>query len=160
MPSSTQFIAVPDSELTHVTGARLAGQVNPKEVAEVILFVRAAQSSQDIEGGAHNLGRLRVRDRQYLTREHLTEVYGADPSDLATIESFANDSGLTVQAASTSQRTIRITGTLASLAKAFNIQFAVFQSSQGPYRGYLGQVQVPTPLAEIVKSVIDRKSVV
>jgi len=154
MPSSTQFIAVPDSELTHVAGARLAGQVNPNEVAEVTLFVRAAQSSHDIEGGAQNLGGLRVRDRQYLTRENLTEAYGADPSDLATIESFANDSGLTVQAASTSQRTIRIAGTLASLAKTFKIQFAMFQSSQGPYRGYIGQVQVPAPLAEIVKSVI------
>ena len=153
MSSPNRFFPIRDSEVSHIVGARSVGRVNLNEVAEVTVFVRGAPSGQDMEAHIGEVGKLRVRQRQYLSRAQLSESYGADPADLATIESFANDSGLTVAAIAPAQRTIRLVGTLGNLAKAFNVQFSIYSSTRGSYRGYTGAAQVPAALADVVKGV-------
>jgi kumamolisin len=153
VPKKEHYVPIEDSVLNHILGARsVPGRVNLNEVAEVALFVRGP-SSDTLESKVQGLGNLRVRERQYLSRAEVSDNHGADPGDLAAVESFANANNLTVSAISPSQRTIRLSGTLSSIAKAFNVQFAMYNSPQGSYRGYTGAVQVPDSISSIVKGV-------
>jgi kumamolisin len=153
MRSTYRHVPIPNSELLHVLGARAAGRLNLGETAEVTVFLRGASSSQDVESDAHNLGSLRVSARRYLSRSEAAQAYGAEPADISAVESFANEYGLTVSAISPAQRTIRLAGSLANLGKAFNVQFGLYQSPQGLYRGYTGSVHVPDHLSSTVRGV-------
>jgi kumamolisin len=92
-------------------------------------------------------------ERQYRTRGEISDLHGADPDDLKAVERFANNHGLTVAAISPAGRTVRLTGTLAKLAETFGVQFSLFQSSVGSYRGYSGAARVPDDLSGVVLGV-------
>jgi kumamolisin len=150
----TRYVPIHGSELAHLAGARsIPGRLNLNEVAEVALFVRGAAAGDDLQADVHNLGSARVRERQYLSRRSLSDKYGADSADLAAIASFANGAGLTIEAISPAHRMVRLAGPLGSLAQAFNVQFSLYQSPQGSYRGYTGAVHVPDTISSIVKGV-------
>jgi kumamolisin len=100
------------------------------------------------------LGNLRVRERRYFSREEFATSQGADPSDLEAIERFASENHLSVSAASLSRRTVRLTGKLGDLAKAFDVQLSNYRTPRGIYRAHAGPVGVPAELRDIVKSVI------
>jgi kumamolisin len=153
MVSPSGYVPIQNSELIHVPGARSVGRVNLSEVAEVTLFTRGPASDPDLESDVRELSKVRATERQHMSAAQFADRYGADPDDLAKIEPFANNNGLSAVAISPASRTVRLTGTLSNFAKAFDVQFSNYQSSQGSYRGYVGPISVPAELASIVKGV-------
>jgi kumamolisin len=154
MASPTDFVPLKHSELPRPQGARIVGVRNPGEIAEVTLFIRAPKSAGPIEPLIERLGKTRVRNRQYLSREELAASQGADLDDLAKVERLANENNLAIEATSPSRRTVRVIGTLDNLSKAFNVKFSTYQSGRGaPYRGYEGSVSLPSELSDIVEGV-------
>jgi len=154
MAAPKDLVPVKDSELPRSLGARFLSESNPNEVAEVTLFVRAPKSAESIDSLVEQLGKSRVRARRYLSRDELAQSQGADPDDLAKVESFANDNNLSVEATSPSRRTVRVTGTLRDLSNAFHVKLSNYRSSTGTtYRAYTGSVSVPSDLSDIVQGV-------
>jgi kumamolisin len=153
MAALRDFVPLKDSELTHVPGARSMGRVNPQQVAEVLVRVRSAASDDSLDAEVDSISGLRVRERTYLTPEAFAAKFAADATDLAKIESFANDYNLSVEAISPAACSVRVLGTLENLAKAFNVSFANFNSAMGSYRGYTGPVHVPSEISDVVTGV-------
>jgi kumamolisin len=149
----TGYVQLQNSEMVHQADAKSVGRPNLSEAAEVILVARGPSSSPDLEADVHSLSSSRASDRRYVTRAEFSDNYGADPGDLERIEAFANNHGLTVAAVSPAQRVVRLVGTLADLAKAFDVQFAIYRSSLGSYRGYAGSIHVPAELSPLVTGV-------
>jgi len=148
------FVPVKDSELPSLPGAKFLGPSDPNEIAEVTLFVRAPASAEPIDSLVDQLGKSRVHARQYLSRDEFAASQGADPDDLAKVESFANNNNLSVEATRPSQRTVRVTGTLRDLGNAFNVKLSNYRPSTATtYRAYSGSVSVPSELADIVQGV-------
>src|SRR5258707_10438427 len=96
-------------------GERDVSPVDPDERVEVSVIVRPKRPLEDLD--AH-LG----QGQPYLTREEFAASYGADPLDLAKVETFAKRHELEVVESSPARRTVRLAGRADDVATAFGVQ--------------------------------------
>jgi kumamolisin len=100
-------------------------------------------------------------ERQYLTREKFATEHGSDPADISKIEAFAHEYGLIVVESSVDRRSVFLSGTASQFAEAFGAKIENFEHEGGAYRGRVGELTVPSELAEVVEGVfgIDNRPV-
>ncbi|MGH3854367.1 MAG: S53 family peptidase [Pseudonocardiaceae bacterium] len=99
------------------------------------------------------LGAKRPRDRQPVSRATVATSYGSDPADLARVEEFAKQFGLHIEESEPARRTVRLSGTVEQMNKAFGVQLGAYQHVEGTYRGREGHLHVPRHLVGIVERV-------
>ncbi|MDQ2842150.1 MAG: S53 family peptidase [Acidobacteriota bacterium] len=89
-------------------------------------------------------------------RAQFAAQYGADPNDIAKVESFAHQSGLTVIDSSVAKRRVVLTGPVDVISKAFGTQVACYQvsTSGSKYRGRTGSLTIPAELEASVIAVL------
>jgi len=143
------FVSIPGSDRQPVRGAKRVGPAQADERIEVTVRVRrkAPLPTAALDG------RVSPAKRTYLAHSELEAAHGAEPADLAKVEAFARQSGLTVVESSTSRRSVMLSGTVATFNKAFNVVLERWQHTGGTYRGRTGPVQIPSELAGIVTGV-------
>lgn len=151
MPQSGKPVA--GSRRILLRNARPVRKADPKQRIEVTMRVRPRHTDAEWETRLMEMGSKRPRERTYLSREELVARRGADPLDLAKVEAFAHAQHLTILEASLPKRTVRLSGTVAELEKAFGVKLKEYTSSEVTYRGRTGPVFVPNELAEVVEGV-------
>ncbi|HEY6378241.1 MAG TPA: S53 family peptidase, partial [Candidatus Dormibacteraeota bacterium] len=95
--------------------------------------------------------------------EDFAATHGADPSDLATVETFAGEHGLSVVRADAAQRTVVVAGSAAAMTTAFGVTLARYRAGDAGFRGRSGTVSLPASVAAVVEAVMgldDRPQVV
>jgi kumamolisin len=117
--------------------------LDPNERIEVSVMVRPRRPLEELEA------RLNQPAAEPLSREDYAASFAAEPADVAKVEAFARQHSLKVVESSAARRTVRLAGTAADISSAFGVQF--FQDGQ--FRGYTGEVQIPTELQGIVEGV-------
>ena len=146
------MVALPGSERSALTGAREIGAVNPDERIEITIVLRPSPSSAILS--AEKIGSTLPNERSYMTREEFEASQGAAPEDMAKVEAFAKEHGLTVVSASAARRTLVLSGTSAQLASAFGVKLARYDHPKGAYRGRTGPIFLPSKLSSIVQAVL------
>jgi kumamolisin len=91
--------------------------------------------------------------RRYLTRREFAARYGADPQDLAAVNGFAAECGLTVRRADAARRSIVVAGPAKQMSEAFRTRLVRYRSPGGEHRGRTGPIYVPRNLGSIVEGV-------
>src|SRR5690349_17908825 len=128
-------VAVPGTEKRPVPDAERVGDVHPDERIEVTVRLRS-RANQAL--GEH-LGAVLAQPaqtREPLSREAFAERFGADPSDIAKIEAFAQANGLSVVSSSVAQRSVVLSGTASQISSAFGVEIAAYAHPHGgTYRG-------------------------
>ena len=142
-PTKRTYISVEGSERTPLPGAQMTGPTDPQEYVEVTLRLRSRAPQGALDDQVAALGAQPPRARTYLTPEQVAALYGADPADLARVEAFAREMGLTVVRSEAAQRLVVIGGTAQTLMDAFHVQLQQYSSPRGAYRGRMGPVQIP-----------------
>ena len=96
------------------------------------------------------LGKTRV------TRAEYARTYAADPADLKQVHAFAKEFGLTVIKTpnEAARRTVQLTGTAATMQKAFGVQLRTATMDGKVCRIREGAITVPASLAPIVVAVL------
>jgi kumamolisin len=121
--------------------------VDPDERVEVSVIVRPRRPLEDLDA------RL-AQGQPYLTREEFAATYGADPRDLAKVETFAKQHDLELVESSPARRTVRLAGRAADVAHAFGVQLEHEQLPDGStVRRPAGEVSLPPELKDIVQGV-------
>ena len=92
--------------------------------------------------------------RQYHSRGEFSVLHGADPTDIAAIEAFAHENGLTVVESSAARRSVVLKGTAANMQTAFGTKLAHYTITAGEYRGRTGPLTIPANLHDIVTAVL------
>lgn len=92
-------------------------------------------------------------ERKLLTAEEFERLYGAQPNELALVESFGRQHGLRVVESSLVRCCVVLSGTLEAFGKAFRTGFAYYRDQQGVFRSHLQTIQVPTQIAHVVEAV-------
>ncbi|HEV2494423.1 MAG TPA: S53 family peptidase [Terriglobia bacterium] len=151
MPRDQKPVA--GSHRTPFRNAKPVGKVAADQRVEVTLRVRPRKADTDSRAAVMAMGAKRPSERSYLSREDLGATRGADPEDLARIDQFAHTYNLTVVETSVPKRTVRLSGTVADLSRAFGVQLQKYKSKEVVYRGRTGPVYVPSELADIVEGV-------
>jgi kumamolisin len=120
------------------------GPVNPDERVEVSLTLRSRRPLSELE----------ARLDRPMTREEYAANYGADPSDIARVEAFAQQHKLDVVEASQPRRTVRLAGRSADMSVAFGVSMQRMRLDDGTeYRATDREVQVPSELSGVVEGV-------
>src|SRR5919199_4252463 len=77
-------------------GARAIGPADPSEEITVTLVLRPEQSARELAGRVEEMGRRLPKERQYESRQEFIAARTSNPDELAKIEAFANQHGLTL----------------------------------------------------------------
>ncbi len=141
-------ITLPGSENVHRPGLQPVGAVEADETVHVSLILRrkGAISRLFTEIGSH---------LPLLHTEHESK-HGADSSDIALVEQFAHEFGLSVVETSAAKRRVVLTGTARQMQAAFGAELVCYkaEASGRTYRGRTGTISIPAALKNIVLSVL------
>lgn len=146
-------IKIPGSERRALTGAKVVGKVDPEQRIEITLQVRRRPGSP-LEQQVAAIASQKLGERKYLTREELANQSGADPADIAKVGSFAHDHGLTVTEASVPRRTVKLSGTIKDMSKAFGVKLQRYKAGAVSYRGRTGTITVPDEMDGVIERVL------
>lgn len=91
--------------------------------------------------------------RSYLTQAEFTQKFGADAADIAEIEAFAQDRGLTLKSVHMASRVVTLQGTVAAFGAAFGAKPGDRKGAKVAARRRGGTIAVPSELKDIIVSV-------
>lgn len=91
---------------------------------------------------------------QPISRERFAADHGADQAVVDKIREFAKENNLNVGEISIPRRTVKIEGTAANMAKAFEVRLDRFQHQGQHYRARTGAIKVPAEIAGSVEAVL------
>ncbi|GAA5182366.1 S53 family peptidase [Rugosimonospora acidiphila] len=118
---------VPGSGREAVSGAVRVGDADPNEAVRVTVILRRAAP----RSGAP-----------------------AESAELALVERFAEDHGLSVTAVNPTARSVGLLGSVAQMNAAFGVNLGRYTGDGQTYRGREGDVHVPAELAGVVVAVL------
>jgi len=92
---------------------------------------------------------------KHMARADYEKAHGADSADLDKIRKFAQEFGLTVHDTGTelARRTVVLSGTVANMQRAFNVELKEYSHPQGNFRGRVGEIKVPAEYADVISGV-------
>ncbi len=134
---------IPGSERSPLVGARPVGEVDSNEQLTVTVVLRRGRSKPDL-----------TKPESRVKREQFSQLYGANPDEVAEVERFAADSGLRVARADAAARTVTLTGTAAAFSDAFGVALTHYERGGTRYRGREGAITVPKELGGVVVGVL------
>jgi kumamolisin len=102
------------------------------------------------------LAAAHVSGKQRLTRSRFNADHAADPAAVALVKRFAKEFGLKVEARTPApgRRTIKLTGTVASMQRAFGVQLSHATIEGETYRVRDGDILLPAELQGYVVGVL------
>jgi kumamolisin len=133
------FTRLSGSERQLLPGARQVGPVDPHEHIEVSVYLRDP-------AGVPQPG-------QRLSRAEYRSAHQAAPADLAKVEAFAQQHGLTVVQTDPVMRKIVLAGSAAAMTKAFATELHRYEHPGGTFRGRTGHLHVPSELEPIITGI-------
>jgi kumamolisin len=108
--------------------------------------------------GAHRIGDAdpaeTVRVTVVLRRAAPRAGAPADADELALVERFATEHGLSVTATSAAARSVGLLGSVAQMNAAFGVSLGRYSTDGQTYRGREGDIRVPAELAGVVVAVL------
>ncbi len=135
-------VPLPGSERQPPPGALRVGPADPAEPITVTVVVRRRPGEPADSAVAQ------------LDRATFAETRGAQADDLAAVERFAHDHGLSVAESSPERRTVKLTGSVDDASKAFGVELHRYDHPEhGTFRGRTGHVFVPAELSGVVEGV-------
>jgi len=144
----------PLSQSTRVplAGFRAVRSADPDQIVETTLVLRRASTLTDDE--VLQLSSQPPSERKYLTSEQLAG-YGSQTEDIAKVVEFAHEHGLAVVDQNPTARTVKLSGTVKALQKAFGVDLKIYEDATGnwSYRGRTGEIHIPDELEGVVESV-------
>src|ERR1051326_1480843 len=143
---------LPQSTRIPLAGFRAVRSADPDQIVETTLVLRRASKLTDEE--VLQLSSQPPSERQYLTPDQLSG-YGAQPEDIAKVSEFAHEHGLAVVDQNPAARTVKLSGTVTALQKAFGVDLKIYEDQTGSrsYRGRTGEIHLPEELEGVVESV-------
>ncbi len=144
---------LPLSTRLPVAGFRAVRSANPDQVVETTLVLR--RTSQVSDEDVIKMASEPLADRKYITSDQLAKSHGAKPEDVAKVIEFAHANGLAVVEQNPAARTVKLSGTVTALQKAFGVDLKIYEDATGArsYRGRTGEIHLPDELNEVVESV-------
>jgi kumamolisin len=140
------------SEREPVKGAKRLGPSEPGETMCVVVTLRR-QSQQALHQAIQKM--VRGEHTEPLTREAFAARFSAAPDDLAKVEAFAKDHGLSVQSSDAAACTVTLEGTVERFQRAFGVELSHYEHpTLGRFRGRTGCILLPQELSGVVTAVL------
>ena len=158
------YVRLAGSERHPGPGATLLSPADPDERFSVTIVLRRRLDGEPMPG--IDFYRRPPSQRPRLPEDEFAARYGASPEDIAVITGFAAAHGLEVTEANAARRSVKVSGTVAQMERAFHVTLGTYQlagstagqaAGSGPartYRGRDGFIFAPAELAEVAIAVL------
>jgi kumamolisin len=154
MPGPSDYVPLAGSERAPLPGAREIGPVDPQAPVRVSVILRRGGAA-DAHAQAVALADAAPAERSYVRRDEFAQQFGARDDDIAVVERFAEQAGLTVEERDAARRTIVLSGPAEAMARAFNVRLADYEHPEvGRYRGREGRIELPAEVDRVVTAVL------
>lgn len=100
------------------------------------------------------LARVPFGQRRHVGQDEFVRRFGGDPADLAAVRRFARAQGLVVEEADAARRSCRLSGTVAQMAAAFDVDIRSYCVGKLSFLAHRQCVSLPRDLAGVVECVI------
>ena len=138
---------LPGSQNVQRPGLTPTGTVSGDDTLHVSLMLRRRSS---IAGVVKSVGHL-----LHLTHDDHAREHGAADADIALVEQFAHDAGLTVVDANAPKRRVILAGTSDQMQHAFGAKLVCYRDVSGKtFRGREGTISIPGELQGVVTAVL------
>src|SRR5579885_3036477 len=129
----------------------LVGPADPNQRIEVTIKLRR-KSEQGLPTLEEFLGGKRSAG---MTRQQLTQRYGAQQEDADAVKQWAVQQGLSVANIDLGRRQMHLTGSIAAMSRAFGVNLSIYsQARTGKhFRCPTGNIHLPENLVPIIKGV-------
>jgi len=143
---------LPGSERQPMPGTKRVGAADPNQRFNVTLIVRG-RNQDEFDA---RVARLSAGDRAQpvLSRSDFAAQFGAAPEDLAAVAAFAQQQDLLVVRADAARRVVVLSGTVAQLSHAFEVELQQYEHPQGTFRGRTGVITLPDTIHGVVTAVL------
>jgi kumamolisin len=152
--SSASRVALAGSERTSPLQGTDKGPVDPDEKAHVTVILRSRTPPQELHRLMQNASAQPLANREYMTREQLSAMRGAEPGDIEGVKQFAATHHLTVTQVDTGARSVSIEGTLKDLEQAFGVELRKYEAGGQMFRTRSGAIHLPSDIASAVEAVL------
>ena len=148
-------VPIPGSELKPRAGERLVAPVASSEQVALTILLRkpgSAPSQEQLLSGRY----------ERKSREEAERALTADAADIAAVQKFADDFGLSIVEENPEARRIRVAGNAQHMADAFGVRLSYAEDAEGQrHLTYSGSLSVPKSLSGVVVAVLgfDRRPV-
>jgi kumamolisin len=150
--SSQKRVELPGSHRVPIAGSSETGSVDSNEMIQATVVVR--RRTRTHMPTAAEFAYRQSQTREYHTRGEFAVLHGADSADIAAIETFAHENGLTVAERSAARRSVVLKGTAANMQTAFGTTLRRYKTTAGTYRGRTGPLTIPANLDGIIAAVL------
>lgn len=150
--AKARTVTLAGSDRKALRGAKVTA-LPPEERFVISVRVRPRPGAPSPDQLLAQEGALPPSERRYLTREEFAETFGADPNDIAKVENFAHDKGLTVAELHLSSRTVKLEGTAAAFKRAFGVSLKQAKAGSSTFRMRTGKITIPADLKDIIVGV-------
>jgi kumamolisin len=123
-------------------GTRVGDQPGDETIEVSVILKPKVRAAVPHKGGA------------LVSRQEFAAKHGADSGAIEKVKQFAKDNNLTVGEVSAERRTVKLEGSAANMARAFEVQLGRYQHEGHQYRARTGVIQLPADLAPSVEAVL------
>src|SRR5216684_4997960 len=151
--NSSSYVPLPGSKHQPLANSRLAGPIDTSEISSITIRTRPVAAVAEVEKRVTAIYAQPLSKREYMTREELTKLNGANPADLDAIERYAQQFNLVVSHRSATERSLVLTGKLADLVTAFPADLQLVHHSAGTFRSRRGDILIPKQFDGIITGI-------
>jgi kumamolisin len=148
------YVPLAGSARDLLPNSRPAGPVDTSQIASLTIRTRAKNDFSALEAKVLELYQQPLGNRTYLTRQQLSDQFGANSADFDAIENHAQTHRLVVSHRDARRRTIVLTGRMSDLLNAFRANVHTYHHSTGTYRGRRGEILIPKDLDGIITAIL------
>ncbi len=156
LPGTAHELTASEASRTRSLGALSDEQAS--EAVEVTLLLRENPAGPTLAETIEAVSAQPMGQRRHLSGDELAAAHGSTAEDVEQVSAWARSMGLTVSATDPATRRVKLRGTLAQMAAAFQVRFDGFATTLPggaalTYRDHRGPASIPAALEGIVEHV-------
>lgn len=136
---------------TPLAGAVATSEIDPNKHIEVTVVLKPSNS---LANEVREMYKVPLSERVPLSHQEYEQKYSVSDEDIDKVRKFAHENGLEVKEINKAGRSLRLSGSISSMNKAFNVTLRHYETPKGSYRGREGEIFVPSTLKDIVFTVL------
>jgi len=152
---------IPGTNRTAMANATVSGPIPDDQPLSVTVLLRSETERNSLHAQTM-VANQSLANRKILSREEFAQKFGASTADIAILDQFAKEYGLTVTSVGKARRAMTLCGSAAALCNAFGTHLDRYQGPGGNYCGRVGALSAPDEVVAVIEGVFgldDRKQV-
>ena len=144
------FKVIEGTEHAHPADHKDIGATDRGKSVSVTLILRRRAGKKPLE--IEDFARSAARRHERITHDQFAGAYGAEPREIAAVQTWARSHGLEVVDTNPAARSVVVRGTVGAVNEAFGVELHDYKTPRETYHSHDGPATLPPEIAEYVEA--------